>query len=264
MKNKIFIDNIKMYNKKYSLEEQMSSFKLQLMKILENYNSFISKINFNIAQDAHTIISNGNKYYLFLYNKKLFFFNTMNNFFLNTTYDCRDTILLEGYLYECDNEKHYLISDILYINKILTEQYVERHNYIHKIINKYFSKENLNINISIHPYINSNDKNLINIFINNFKFKSQLTSIENINFLNKVKIESIKPESKSKKLKIVKTNFPDVYKIYDIITGINMGILYIKTMKDSYELSNLFKDSSENILECTFNNNFNKWQYISK
>lgn len=252
-----------MSNKKYSLEDQMSSFKLQLIKILENYNSFISKINYNISQDSQTIVTNGNKYYLFLHNKKLFFFNTLNNFFLNTSYDTRDIILLEGYIYEYENEKHYLISDLLYINKIITDIYTVRHNHIQSIINKYFTNEKLNINISIHPYMNTNDKNLINIFINNFKFKNQLSSIENINFLNKIKTDIVKPESKSKKLKIVKTNFPDVYKSYDEFSGEYTGILYIKTMKDSKVLSKMFKESSENILLCTFNNQFNKWQFIS-
>jgi len=61
---------------------------------------------------------------------------------------------------------------------------------------------------------------------------------------------------------IEKTKYADVYNVFDKVTNNKQGILYIKGVKDSKYIKELFNKNSNSIIEheCIFNKNFNKWQ----
>ena len=131
---------------------------------------------------------------------------------------------------------------------------------------------NNNMSINIHPVFNHTNENLIKIFKNNFIFKNELCSIEKINNINKEQIFEINynqidvsEKDKNEHLKFIERGkYTDVYNVFNHQSNNFEGILYVKGLKESKYLTELFKNSNNTriLLKCKYNINFTKWQPI--
>lgn len=52
----------------------------------------------------------------------------------------------------------------------------------------------------------------------------------------------------------------DVYKVYDLMTDVYQGLLYIKTLQDSLDIRVLFGEEMVQERLCVYNHVFNKWK----
>lgn len=266
-----------------------------LQPLLKTYNDFllkqkISNDNFCLNKDINTglssefIIPNNNiKYYLFITNKSklettkdkyntLYFFPDTNNkqdnsftdFYLEIDERFKREFLFEGYLYKkADNKLSFLITDILIIdNQPITTDYATRLTIINELImdiNLFDLNNHLSINL--HPVFKKANENLIKIFKNNFIFKMDICSIELVN--NFVKTRYIDKRDVQDTDKIIEIGkYSDVYNVYDVLTNNHEGILYIKGLKQSKTIKNLFVNKNKIVLKCKFNSEFKKWEPI--
>lgn len=266
-----------------------------LSKILKLYNEYIliSSNNSIDNKSKYIIPNNSNKYYMLITNKSedlskykvLYFFpdqynhvtnlnkNLLSDFYVEidsnkVSFD-KNSYLFEGYFY--NNNTNFLISDILAIDEsIISCDYSLRYSLVNKIIlNQVDKLYNLNgsLSINIHSIFTlckENEKLLFNIFKNNFIFKSEINCIEYIDekSLKKTRcINNIISEELIELKKIYKEKYIDVYKVCNIITNNNEGILFLKTINTSKKMRTLFNCNSNEYIEisCKFNLHFNKW-----
>jgi hypothetical protein len=54
----------------------------------------------------------------------------------------------------------------------------------------------------------------------------------------------------------------EIYNVYDLKTNEDFGILYIKTLSDSRYIFSLFKNTTEVVYKCRYNERFNKWELV--
>jgi len=264
-----------------------------LRPILERYNEILIKgnnKNFLNSFDTQKFVgNNNNKYYLFITDKSkfsgdkksnykiLYFFpeiisNETSDFFIEMDYNIKfsKSYLFEGYIYNQSIHPHFMITDILSIDmNIINCNYDVRSNMIYDIIGiEGINNINCNLNIGIHPIFNYNIdeyESILYIFKNNFIYKKEINSIEIINIglnhipdLKKIKKCIINKETKELK-SVVKTKYSDVYNVFNIESGDNEGILYIKSILISKEIKKIFNNKTRMELECEYNNTFFKW-----
>lgn len=237
-------------NKKYYL---LITSKTNLENVKENYNIFYffpDEISINAFKDNNLIK------------------NTITDFYLEIDNKFSDEYLFEGYLYKQNDKYSYLLTDILIKNsEVIDLNYELRYTLLNEIILSIpqgsLNELNNHMSINIHPIFNRANENLIKIFKNNFIFKNELCSIENIDNIKKQRIfEEIIQKDDEKFIEIGK--YTDVYNVYNNKTNNYEGILYVKGLKESKELIELFKKSSKSriLLKCKYNINFTKWQPI--
>jgi uncharacterized pyridoxamine 5'-phosphate oxidase family protein len=188
--------------------------------------------------------------------------------------------LFEGYLYIQDSKYNFLITDILAKNNtIITCDYSLRMNIINELMYKLNKNMSLYLNnhliIGIHPVFHYDFEKMIKIFYNNFAFKEHINSVEHIHNFNKTRYinnDNIKTQdNNTPQLKrIIKQKMADIYEVFDINTGNSNGILYVKGVKDSKYLKQLFSNSrtvtdTTQFIEhlCIYNTIFKKWQHIT-
>jgi hypothetical protein len=266
--------------------------KTKLLKpVLEKYNSTIlnkPENNFTSSFDQEMFIPNNNKkYFLFVMNKKdisdvnskseykvLYFFpenpsNLESDFFIEMDFVNnfpKKSYLFEGYLYETN----FLITDILAIEQtILSSDYQLRLDIIQELIKVEGIKNiNCDLNISVHPVFRFSDENfsqLLNIFKNNFIHKKQLNTVEYVKMSFSTTSKRRETEEvilEVKKMIITKTRYSDVYKVKDLVSGNDDGILYVGTIESSKTLRTLLGTDTELVLECKYNPAFYKWEPI--
>lgn len=256
---------------------------LLLNKHYDFYQSNKQNTILNHQTKDHYCINNGMHYILYIQSNKtkniLYFYPTnitdktiltnykITDYFLEMNQVFTDNYILSGYLYGVEDINQitnytYLVDDILFKNdEHITMDYEIRNTLASNLImcnKQHLQNINCNINIDIHPVF-SNDK-LINIFINNFKYKKSLKFIENktLNTLQKINNNNINNQKcENVKWMTIKkdSEFPDVY--YTIDENGNESLLYINGLKQSKYLNTLKYPTQ---LECTFNNNFYKWE----
>jgi hypothetical protein len=269
-----------------------------LIPILESYNNLILKSNKIEIKESqkYMIPNNNNKFYLFITNKYdttnnkndnkykiLYFFPSSeqkNNLFKHLITDfyveidshktnfTKSNYLFEGFLYNKDDFNTFLISDILCIdNKIIESEYFIRYNIINNTI-KNLDNLNGHLNIGVHSmfeYDTDNFNMILRMFKNNFKFKTDINSVQIINNNNLVKTNTTETICIDKlKKRITKGKFIDVYNVFNINTNNNEGILYIRTINDSKILRKMFEDKENKgvffiEVTCEYNNHFKKW-----
>lgn len=277
-----------------------------LCNILELYNQEILLESKKLIDNTQKYIipNNNNKYYLLILNKNDITHNNINSkykilYFFPETSNTEDILtknsksdfyveidnykttlnesnyLLEGYLYHLNDQKHYLISDILAINsKIIKCDYSLRYSLIYKLFgHQQLDNLNCHLNIGIHSMFELNNEScdsdiqtsqFFNIFKNNFIFKDEIHAIEHINEISFKKHKDIIYTKTNKELKtITKGKYIDVYHVFNHKTNNNEGILYVKGLKESIYLQNLFLNSNSIELVCQFNHNFKKWTPIT-
>lgn len=178
--------------------------------------------------------------------------------------------LFEGYYYE--THKHFLITDVLAIDsKIIKCDYSLRYSLIYKLINNQ-NLTNLNghLTINIHSIFELDFENydndiqgsqLFNIFKNNFIFKQDICAIEYINMVSFKKYrELIDVKYKEDNKTITKSKYIDVYQVFNSTSNNLEGVLYVKGLKESKLLKDMFLKKDIIELKCVFNNTFKKWQ----
>ena len=227
-------------------------------------------------------------------------YNKLSDFYIEIDLVFSYDILLEGYLYRSKEGKlHYLLTDILYNNTdLIAFDYKLRYNLLNEIFMP-LKKKLINLNdhlyINLHPVFNNTNENMITIFKHNFIFKEQLCCLEKIELFSKERSIIVdypsegtpcgwshypsegtpcgwshypsegntQENTKDYVIKLIeKTKYADVYNVFDKVTNNKQGILYIKGVKDSKYIKELFNKNSNSIIEheCIFNKNFNKWQ----
>ena len=247
------------------LKPLLTSFNEHLVNI--NKNSFLNSLN----NQEYLIPNNNIKYYLFITNKSninaqsknyqlLYFFpevttNENSDFYMEIDYMfTKDNCLLEGYMY---NKSTFLATDILFTDsKLVDISYNLRRTLLKDLLKGNKNNINGHFNIGIHHTL-TND-NFINIFIENFIYKKELKSIEYVN-------ENIKTKKhfnviKQNSLKIIeKTKYIEVYKVYNIETKNDEGILYIPKLIDAQKITEILKNNTSAIINCKWNDRFYKW-----
>lgn len=259
---------------------------------LENKTDIANVMNYYIVPN------NSKKYYLYIIKKRLleackeeydilyFFPDKQSNVYCDNKLDrynisdfyteidntFSDNYLFEGYLYIQNSKYTFLITDILAKNDtIITCDYSLRMSIINELV--YKSNKNMslylnnNITIGIHPIFHYEFENMIKIFYNNFSFKEHINAVEHIHNFNKIRYintENLKRhDNKPQIKKITKQRMADVYDVFDVDTGNFDGILYVKGVKDSKYLKQLFSNTNNDIEHlCIYNNMFKKWQPI--
>jgi hypothetical protein len=234
--------------------------------LLISHNSRIEKTeNFNLLYFFTD--SNTNK----ILQKNKLEKNVLTDFFMEIDLVFKNEYLVEGYLYTDTNNSsnisnyHFLITDILFINEhIVNCDYSLRH----ALINEHFfplihklNRLNDHLTISIHPVFEESNSSIVKVFLDNFCFSSQLNSFETINSFKKIQKTLVNKNSIEEKL-ITKTQQSDVYSVTDITSNNNQGILYIKSIKISKQLKELFAKEKKDTykIKCQFNIQFNKWE----
>jgi len=278
-----------------------------LSNILELYNKEIiseSKTLVNNEQ-KYIIPNNNNKYYLLIVNKNditsnninskykiCYFFpdensndnlimkNSKTDFYVEidnykTTFS-HNNYLFEGYLYNVNANKTFLITDILAIDSNLVKcDYSLRYSLIYKLIgSQKLNNLNGHLTIGIHSIFELDSElydtsiqiaQLYKIFKNNFIFKDDISALEHVSEVSIKKHMEISKIVLKNEIKIItKGKYIDVYNVYNNITNNHEGILYVKGLKESKYIKQLFDINDSVEIECVFNNNFKKWEPVFK
>jgi hypothetical protein len=187
------------------------------------------------------------------------------NIFKNTFFD--------GRIIRKNEENIFLIQDcyLLENEKLFTERMSSKLENIDKYLNEKFYDNNMKLNViklySIDEIINVAEKiKTTDYTINGFIF---LPSRSGMNYLyvNNHEIEILKNELPKSNIKydkdifiIKKTLMREVFDVIDIETEKRLGICYIKDIKKSHEMKNLFKDKIYHRMKCNYNNKFKKYE----
>jgi len=288
-------------NKSVNYSQTILLKKSFLLNDLKTYNDFLLKLKHETPigiQNNPLIINNNKKYYLYITKKSkldnstsnyniLYFFpdaktteyfkdnllitNKLSEFFIETNPLFEDDILFEGYLYtkrDVPLYYHFCITDILVKNhRIVDCDYELRYTIMNELLsNRNLENINDNMTISLHQVIYQINSGLIPIILNNFIYKKELCSIEEIQNFKKTNTKYIEESINLEDIKyIYKGKYSDVYNVLNVNTKEKEGILYIKGIKESKKLKELFLNCSNEYIElkCKYNKTFNKWQPIS-
>ena len=253
--------------------------KIKLLKpLLTHFNEHLVNINKNSFKNSldnkEYIIPNNNiKYYLFITNKSnvnsqsknyqlLYFFpevttNENSDFYMEIdSIFTKDNCLLEGYMY---NKSTFLATDILFTDsKLIETNYNTRQSLLKDLLKN--NKKNINghFNIGIHHTLTN--ENYTCIFMENFIYKKELKSIEyvNENTFSKTKKHFNTIKENSPKI-IEKTKYIEVYKVYNVETKNDEGILYIPRLVDAQKITQILNGNTSVIINCKWNERFYKW-----
>ncbi len=257
--------------------------KKQLAELLTTYNNKqLAKVSSDpFANTNYHLIPNNNvKYFLYITSKStlencheqyntLYFFPQNDTDNVHTEFVLEidkvfDNLLFEGYMYNKDGMSSFLITDVLARNGTIVDcDYTMRHVIVNEILlDSRVNSKGSTIQIGIHPVlINSN---MMEIFLGNFKYKDSIIAVEKItNVGKKQSIEKVLHKQDSCKL-VEKGTLSDVYHVLDKNTMEKEGVLYVKGIRESQSLKNLFsKSETKSIqIECKYNYKFNKWEPI--
>jgi hypothetical protein len=194
--------------------------------------------------------------------------NAISDFYLEMDHVLNDSYLFEGYLYKRDDKMDFLMTDVLMKNgNVVMCEYALRYAMLSEIlyydIKRPLKDINNHISINIHPIVLKSSEMLIKILKSNFIYKDQICCVEHIvNFRKKRYVEDIIENKKGLK-KIEKGKYTEVYNVYNDVTNDKEGILYVKGIKESKKLRELFNDGEVRVvLECVYNVKFSKWEPI--
>lgn len=289
--------------KKKILNELESKFNIKILnKHFDTFNENISTTKLQKSPYLFCLKSNGNPYLMYL--TKINNINTcvlidkkiQQGYFLPRmiiVHYMFDDHLFENTLFDGEmvkdkkNEWVYLINDIYVHNNIylIDSNLIKRHNLIYNILSKQFLMYNNIFSIQIKKLFKLCEIQNIETFQKKlnyssrgilfkpmfFKFKDILLNFNNdvIKTVHKPKLSNLnefitKDTLNSQSLKIMKTELPDIYNLYDEKKQL-LGHAMVNSMKISQYLHELFKNSSLNetfSINCRFNNKFNKWEPI--
>ena len=286
-------------NKSVNYSQTILLKKSFLLNDLKMYNDFLLKLKNEKTigiENNVLIVNNNKKYYLYITKKSnldnsnsnyniLYFFpdtqsldfykndlltiNKLNEFYIETNSLFEEDILFEGYLYtkrDTPTHYHYCITDILVKNhEIVNCDYELRYTLLNELLlHKDLTNLNDNMTISPHQLIYQMNSGLISVMLNNFIYKKELCSIEEIDNFNKTITKYVEPSFNTLDYKYIsKGKYSDVYNVYNIESKEKEGILYIKGLIESKKLKELFTNIETECtvkIKCKYNKSFNKWQ----
>ena len=192
--------------------------------------------------------------------------------------------IYNGSLFECelirDNSNIWflLIGDIYYLkNEIYKKNItiIDRLNNLYNVLdNDYTETEFSNIcNIRVKKYFDViNYDDIINNYLNTLNYKVRGIYIIPIN-INHANILYIYTEDNKKQLysnkqninfKVIRGTKPEIYDIYlKAPNGYQkIDTLYVKNIMFSHYMNDIFKDNSDIVLSCIFNDRFQKWEGV--
>lgn len=225
-----------------------------------------------------------NKSDLKINNIKIYKLNIDNNIDINKF----NNTIIDGKLVIKKEIKLFLISDILYYkgNKLLTIKIIDKFDkmdndmeYLNNLVESTFELKFIKIyncfemNDLVYNKIKNSDFKIngliffpqrsgkILIYINDNEFENIKTSpnleistnITNIKLPNNILLDK-------KTLLLQKTLSVDVYEVYDIDKTCRFGICSVPTIDLSHKLRKYFDTNDQLIIECEFDNKFNKWK----
>lgn len=195
--------------------------------------------------------------------------HTLSDRYLEIDRIFQDEYLLEGYLYNRGGKSEYLLTDILCKNSNPVDfPYELRMTVLNELvynISRHILRDlNNHLSINLHPTFRVADENLVKIFQNNFFYSEELCAIERVQNFKKIRLYETITKTDAMKT-IVKGAYTDVYNVYDAQTNNPEGILYIKGIRESVYMRNLFTTDvkKERLqIQCAYNTSFKKWQPI--
>jgi hypothetical protein len=208
----------------------------------------------------------------------------------NMNIDEYNETILDGKLVYKQNEKIFLISDILYLkgNKQMTFKLEDKFNMIDNYLNEindileeYFIVKL----IKLYKYDELYDLVYNKIKLSDFKINglvflpirtgriyiyindTEFDSIKNSpNMEVSKKYDNIKlpscDDKTEKKLLIQKTQIVDVYEVFTLDKSYRFGIVCVPTIDLSHKLRKYFDNNDQMITNCIFDNKFLKWKPI--
>ena len=234
-------------------------FKKTVRLYIEKYNSYLASNGkqYNLQIHKTYYIPNNNKkmYCIVLSNIMYFFSSNGNNcdFFIKVRGVFTSDMLLEGYLY---NEKDYLVSDILMVNKVIVDkEYIDRYNMIFNFDFLKLSNLNNKITLGIHDTYTE------------FPNEYSRSFVETITYMTKINKQVIDFCSSIVPKIVRKGRYSDVYNVFSVETNNSEGILYVKTIDLSRKLRLFFErecdDDTDIIINCKWNSVFSKFEPLS-
>lgn len=197
-----------------------------------------------------------------------------------------DKDIYNGSLFECelvrDNQSNWfiLIGDVYYLKNVILKKnknIIERINLIYDLLdNHYTETEIANIcNIRVKRYYDIDNYSNIYKNINDLNYKVRGVYIVpiNINFANILYLYTDDDKQKMNisnnnniNFKVTKGSKPEIYDIYLRAPNGYQKIdnLYIQDTNFSKYMMDELSDVDEIILQCKYNNRFNKWEGIKK
>lgn len=197
--------------------------------------------------------------------------HTLSDGYLETDRIFTDSYLLEGYLYTRAGKSEYLLTDILCKNGNVVDLAYELRvslldELVYKISRAVLRDLNNHLSINLHPMFQMADEHLVKIFKHNFIYAEELCTIERVSNFKKTRFyERLTKPDETKT--IVPGAYTDVYNVYNATTNNPEGILYIRGIRESMYMKELFgsqisqKSHNRSIqMECVYNTSFKKWQ----
>jgi hypothetical protein len=180
-----------------------------------------------------------------------------------------ECLLFEGYMYTNeDNEKVFLVTDFLLKNSQVVDcDYALRY----ALINEMFAKLNLkklnnHLTIGIHPMFKSENETLLKVFMDNFVFARFLCSREKILSGSYSKTKTLVCDDSRDNVPcekwIEQGPYSDVYNVFNVTTRNREGILYVKGIRESEYLRNMFNGKDTVKCLCVYNKVFHKFQIV--
>lgn len=159
----------------------------------------------------------------------------------------------------CDKDKKILmVQDILVKNsQVVKVSYNLRYLIVLDLVFDTLMHEKFHpkFKFRVSPQLEVGKTNL-DVFFSNFKYKLGGLGLMNDDSFQQI-YYMIEDVPKVKTFRIKKTEFTDVYNVYDLETDESNGLLYIKTLKDSKWLREQDQDVLE--IDCIYNTRFDKW-----
>lgn len=264
-----------------------------LAPLLQQYNDFYTyQASLPSITDTHWVIPNNHKkYYLFVIKKNmleqckeqfdiLYFFpdddsvkyykdnkvekHFVTDFYLEVDPSFQGSLLLEGYLYTNGPKHSFLLTDILMKNgQVVNADYNLRYCLLQELLMGTRPLVDLNdqLSISLHPVMHSDNSSLTRLFTDNFVYSTQLCAVEQVHGIVKKRyLQQRRNITENAEKRISKSKLSDVYHVFNIETGDNEGILYIKGIKESVLIKKMILGKDFIRVECKFNTIFQKWQ----
>ena len=271
-------DNINVYNFRYKIidnvdiltEIKKNKENMYVIPHFQGYNFYIIFLKYEDANMAVLVDKKNIKYKKEQTNIREVNMYTMN---VKCHQDIYKNTFFEGRIIRKNEENIFLIQDcyLLENEKLFTERMDSKFQTVDKyLINKFYDK---NVNLSVIKLYNldkisevAEKMKLTDYVINGFIFLPSRSGINYI-YVNNLEVEQLKgelpkeQETYDKDVFIIKkTLMREVFDVIDIETEKRLGICYIKDIKQSNEMRNLFKNTIFQRMKCIFNEKFKKYQ----
>ena len=258
-----------------------------------------------IRDNPHLVClkSNGNPYYMFLtrldevntcvmIDKKIqhgYFLPRMIVVRMGFDNDLFEDTLMDGEMVRIENGKWvFLLNDIIANsgNHLINTNLIKRINILHDILSNKFTPRDDIFSFQVKKFVKCTEvRELVYEFMKTLpysnrgiyfrpmflKFRNILLNFNNVVLKSTVRVKYgsenrfLVAENVTKKMRINKTAEPDIYMLYDDLTGNSEGVALVNSLCLSQYLRKLFESTRlhESLtVMCTYNTRFNKWEPV--